>query len=285
MSKLTQLDYKNMKNIFKNAFYKINPVYRIRNIINNSNKILLDKLNFLIDRRISEINNKLDLIQNDRRISEISSKLDLVQNDKRIEKLEEKIYSQKLDIIFQNQNKKEKILIIGYYGAPNMGDEIMLQTILNQINKENKDIYVLFEDNPNYNFYQWDNINFLEYPKSQKDMIKISKYFDTLIVGGGTHLDDQYYDDEYAYKWHIPEMMIIISKLFIKYNKKTYFLSLSSNKEIKNKKFIEDIKEIIDKSTYFSVRDKFSKNELIKNGINNKKIKLLNDPVFLIDDQ
>ena len=39
----------------------------------------------------------------------------------------------------------------------------------------------------------------------------------------------------------------------------------------------DSLKEIINKSTYFSVRDKFSMEELINNGIDSKKIKLLND--------
>jgi len=219
---------------------------------------------------------------------EINSKLESIQNDKsvisKLTKIEEEVYSLKLNTIFLKKTKGEKILVLGYYGAPNMGDELMLTAIINQIKSNNREIYVLFEDNQNYNFSQWDGINFLEYPKNQKNVIQMANYFDTLIVGGGAHLDDTLYDDKTAFSWHIPEMMMLLSKIFINKKKKTYFLSLSSNTKIKNKKFIKDLKQIINKATYFSVRDKYSMDELVRNGINSKKIKLLNDPVFLLEN-
>jgi len=309
---------KKIKNNIKIIYAKLNINYRYHNYILNLNKQIFEK-NLQLESRLSEINSKLEYIQNDKRLSKINSKLEYIQNDKRLSeinskleyiqndkrlseinskleyiqndksiiselaKIEEEIYSQKINIIFQKKTEKEKVLILGYYGAPNMGDELMLSSVINQIKSKNKEIYVLFEDNQKYNFSQWDDINFLEYPKTQKNIIQIAEYFDTLIIGGGAHLDDTFYDDKTAFSWHIPEMMMLLSKLFINKKKKTYFLSLSSNTKIKNKKFIEDLKEIINKSTYFSVRDKFSMEELINNGIDSKKIKLLNDPVFLVD--
>jgi len=241
-----------------------------KNIDSNRNaKEILDSLKFLINSTIENNNTINDKIKNN--FSQINDRLiSIEQNFSYLNK----------------DNINKKVLIVGYYGAPNMGDEVMLKAILDQIEKQKKnyEVSVMFPDNSEYNFLQWNNIKFINFPKSQIDIIKITEYFDAMIVGGGAHIDDQYFRDISAYKWHVPEVIVFLSKSFINKRKKTYFLSLSTNDHLINKEYIKNINFIIENSTYFSVRDELSMLELIKNGANKQKIKLLNDPVFLIKD-
>lgn len=167
--------------------------------------------------------------------------------------------------ILHKNNKKRKILICGFFGAPNLGDELMLQTMLNYLTgKKNIDITVMLANNPDYNILDYYNINFIHYPQSQYDYESLANYYDKVVFAGGAHIDDSTYENKYINEMPFSTTLIELSMRFIKKHKECYWIGLSSNKELNNKKIINKLNYIIKNITYFSLRDTNSLKSLKK---------------------
>lgn len=175
----------------------------------------------------------------------------------------------KLGVFYPEHNRnKKQILVLGYYGAYNYGDEIMLKSLLPQLDK-NAEISVMFHPSARYNFEQFDSV-FHYYPPKIQDAEKIADFYDELIIGGGAHIDDNPQNG-------LPKFMLLLSKEMIKRHKDVRWLAVSANKELSNKNFIDDLKFVVENCTEFFVRDTYSKNLLEKLGIDKNKIKLKRD--------
>lgn len=176
---------------------------------------------------------------------------------------------------------KCKILLVGFYGAPNTGDELMLQALLNKLNFENNSITVMLADNPNYNLLKKYNVNYIHYPKTNMDINMISEYFDKIIFGGGAMIDDFEYDNTLAYKYSTPNILMNLSIKAIYNKKEIYCIGLSSNSYISNPRYIQDLEFVIANSKHFSLRDENSKKTLISSNIHNaENILVINDIVY-----
>lgn len=182
------------------------------------------------------------------------------------------------ELLKLKESNKCKILLVGFYGASNTGDELMLQAILSKLDCEKNEVTVMLADNPNYNIIKKYNVNYLHYPKTNMDINMISKYFDKIIFGGGAIIDDVEYDDSLAYKYNVANILLELSIKAIYYNKEVYCIGLSSNSYISNFKYIKDLEFVIKNAKYFSLRDENSKKTLI-----NAKIKET-DRIEIIDD-
>ena len=177
----------------------------------------------------------------------------------------------------KKQNNKKDILITGYYGAQNCGDELMLEALRELIDRSKYNVYLLAA--PNYSldtsYYYPDHV--IHYPKRVNDIAFISDFFDTIIWGGGAVLDDIRYrycennDNDLTY------ISMKITKSMIMDGKDALILGVSTNGELKDTRMVTDLKYIIDNSKFFSLRDTNSLKTLRKAGVPCTKIKIIDD--------
>lgn len=174
------------------------------------------------------------------------------------------------------KSKFKKILIGGFFGADNLGDELMLQTILSYIPKDNLSaVTVLLCDNDGYNYYNHPGVNFIHIPKNKFDQNIMAQYFDVLFWSGGALIDDS---DYFKNTITLNNLIIDLSKRFLAFNKTVYAFSLSTNKTLTDKNYIQELRMLCDRCDYFSVRDNNSLNLL--NSLNISNITLSDDLVF-----
>lgn len=89
-----------------------------------------------------------------------------------------------------------RILLVGWYGAQNFGDELMLHCLLKRYQRKAKvreffEIAVLIEKNQNYRFLNIpDDVKCFYPPETEKDIVNACATFDEIILGGGSHIDD-----------------------------------------------------------------------------------------------
>ena len=191
-----------------------------------------------------------------------------------------------MELINLKKTEKQKVLVVGFYGAPNLGDELMLQSVLNKMDATKTAITVMLADNPNYKLLNYSNINYIHYPKTNMDINIMANYFDKIVFGGGALIEDKHFDEPDAYKHNTATILIELSMAAISNNKKVYCLGLSTSKELSNEKYKTKLEYIIDKADYFSLRDKNSVETLKKSGLKNtKKIKIINDLAMSLPDR
>lgn len=220
-------------------------------------------------------------------IDSIKSNLETINNnlDRTMEKINQHDYSnpELIQTFASNRTDKKKVLICGFYGAFNLGDELMLETLLNNIpNKDNLDITIMLADNKNTDITKYGKYHFIHYPKTIFDLNYLADFYDVLIFGGGALLDDDKYDVVEPHMT-LGRILINLSMRFIAFEKTTILYGLSSNKKIVNPEFIEKLDYIVKFATYFSLRDTNSLNSLKTAGIDVSKIKIDDDIVFAND--
>lgn len=181
-----------------------------------------------------------------------------------------------------NSTGKKKLLLCGFYGAVNLGDELMLGTLLKFIDESNCfDVTIMLCDNQYIDITRYGKYNFIHYPINHTDLNNIANYFDCLIFGGGAHIDDVGYDDNKHLS--MGRILTDLTMRFITFEKKTALFGLSSNEKIENPEFIKKLNYIVNNCDYFALRDKYSMEALKSCGIDTSKIKLVDDIVFAED--
>lgn len=177
-------------------------------------------------------------------------------------------------------SNKNKVLIVGFYGAPNLGDELMLETILDHLKDDDKvEITIMLCENYDYDITKYPCANIIHYPRNFADINYLAQYFDTILFGGGALIDDYDYESE-SDQLSLGYTLINLSMRAIKYKKKTILYGLSTSKTITNEEFIEKLKYISKNCTYFSLRDTNSLKVLNQCGIDTENIKIVNDIVL-----
>lgn len=161
---------------------------------------------------------------------------------------------------------KKKVLISGYYGFDNFGDEAILQTLIAELNKLNCEITVL-SSNPkktaeNYNVKSIKSFNML---KVFWNTLKT----DVFISGGGSLLQDVTSIKSLIYYLLLLNIAIL--------SRKKVIIFAQGLGPFKNKKGAFWVKNTLKNCTYVSVRDKKSHYLLKKWGINSD---LVCDPFF-----
>ena len=173
------------------------------------------------------------------------------------------------------------ILIAGYYGAENYGDELMLDTILqavpeNQLHR----IAVLLWDNFSYPQDAIDaRITKLHYPNSTWDLEYLARHFSTLVWGGGAIIDDNQYTDD-PLNINTGNLFIRLSSQMLALNKKVYCLGLSANAEINSSTYTKMLDKVASEASIFSLRDPHSLETLRSAGVDVNSIELCHDLAF-----
>jgi|GEM_PF-5654605 len=153
-----------------------------------------------------------------------------------------------------------KVLIAGFYGADNLGDEFMLKAVLNRLSRfESLDITVLLYDNDGYVPPAYKDIHYVHLQKNMYDFPNLVHKFDFFIFGGGAVLDDTNYSVDNAHQYDISTILIKISEYAQASGKKTAFLGLSTSYNMSDMVYIEKLADVVSRSDVFLLRDKYSK--------------------------
>lgn len=261
-----------MKKI-KDLFKKIDDNYsNIVELNKKINKIEIDFNN--INEKFDLLTKKVDLLENE--ISNFNQNFNIMFNFIK----EQNKYSNLEMLTLDNNVKKKRVLLMGFYGAPNLGDELMLEVIVSKLKKINNiDLTVMLSENREFDITNYPSLKIIHYPKSILDINILANYFDTVIVGGGALLDDNDYN-YYNNQLTLSNSLINICYRMIQFNKQTILYGLSTSNTFSNEEYLAKLDYIFKNCTYISLRDTNSLEVLKKYKIDVSKVKIVDDLVF-----
>ena len=178
-----------------------------------------------------------------------------------------------------HDKRKRQILIVGYYGDGNFGDELMLKILIDRFRCGSVEISVVFTESYDYMYSQWDGIFPYVAPKTEVHLEKAADFFDEVILGGGAHIDDTLV---HSYSF-TPKLICDLTKLMLNRDKVVKWIGVSTSTKLTRNSYICDLKNIAGKITEFSVRDSYSLNLLKGLGVDIKHLTLTNDIAYGID--
>ena len=171
-------------------------------------------------------------------------------------------------------SKKDEILISGYYGFKNSGDDALLEAIINDIkkHKESPNITVLSanpkETEKRYRVKAINRFNILK-------LVRHMKNAGMLISGGGTLIQDATSTKSLIY-------YLAVIRLALRNNIKVMLYSNGIG-PLRNEHNIKRVKKVLNKVDVITLRDPESKSELDKLGIDKPEIMVSADPVFGVE--
>lgn len=177
-----------------------------------------------------------------------------------------------------DDGKSGKVLVAGWYGAGNFGDELMLRTILHYVPERYMDrVYVLLWDNESYDRNTFDlRCHVAHYPNSTWDVEKLADMFDAVVWGGGAILDDRQYDSN-PRNFNTGNLFIRISEQMLARGKRVFALGLSTNLFIDDEEYSRRLSRIIGLTDCFSLRDPYSLKTLQDANVDCDKVVLCED--------
>ena len=173
------------------------------------------------------------------------------------------------------ENHGDRILMSGYYGYNNSGDEAILTTIYNNIQKidRNINITVLSRD-PEETMAEYGFQDVVSRFDFFKVMSEIKKC-DILLSGGGSLLQDTTSTRSLMYYLFIIEWAKIMHKKVMLYANGIGPVSKKANRRM--------VKRVVSKADIITLREEASKNELISMGIPDNNLFVTADPVFTME--
>jgi len=167
-----------------------------------------------------------------------------------------------------------RILISGYYGFNNLGDEAILEAIINNLNKsiKNSEITVL-SANPKITSTKY-NVRSMN-RKNIFKIIRAIKECNLLISGGGSLLQDTTSKRSIHYYLGIIGIGLLMRKKVMIYSQGIGPINKGLNRIITG--------FLLNKVDYITVRDQESKEDLVSMGVRENKIEVTADPVISID--
>ena len=159
---------------------------------------------------------------------------------------------------YRNDTTKKKVLICGYYGAQNCGDELMLQACLDHLDHPEIDITILLYNNFYFNPNHYLPHKTIHYPKSIADTDFLAQEFDAIIWGGGAVIDDTtcFFNGIHT---NLSYTLMTVTKKMLSLGKQVFLLGVSTNQIIQNRKYISE--RYFPKSRYrFTQRQKLDQN-------------------------
>jgi len=172
-------------------------------------------------------------------------------------------------------NHKRNILMSGYYGFNNSGDEAILTTIYKNTKKSNDNINItVLSKNPEEtkSKYGFENVVY------RFDFFKVLKEIrncDILLSGGGSLLQDTTSTRSIMYYLSIIECAKIMRKKVMLYANGIGPVSRKKNRNI--------VKRVLNKVDIITLREEDSLDELVSMGITNNNMFVTADPVFTME--
>lgn len=261
------VDYNFINQLIEDHSIKyLSEMSQVETELKKENEKVQQRIEEKVDKKIEELNNHInnEFYRISKDIEQIKCKNIELQN-------------------IRYDKQKKNILIIDFYGAPNLGDELMLETILEYLEDvPNTKITILLADNPGYNIDKYKEVRFIHYPKTLCDFNTLAEQYDYFIFGGGAILSDKNYKKESSYQYDLGTILVKLSIRAIAFHKKLIFFGLSASSEIKDVEYLEKLEYIIKNASYFSVRDKYTKKFLTeKMGQEIEKYVIFNHDIVL----
>ncbi len=172
-----------------------------------------------------------------------------------------------------HKSKSSDVMISGYYGFDNSGDDSILKAIVGNLKELKPDIKILaLSNNPvqTKSVYGVDSIHRFNIPKIYKRLKRTS----LLISGGGSLIQDVTSDKSLAY-------YLLIIKMAQKTGTKVMLYSNGIG-PIENKRNYGKIKDALDRADLITLRESSSVDELKKIGVTNPNITVTADPAFTL---
>ncbi len=172
-------------------------------------------------------------------------------------------------------NHTRNLLMSGYYGFNNSGDEAILTTIYKNTKKSNDNINItVLSKNPDEtkSKYGFENVVY------RFDLFKVLKeinHCDILLSGGGSLLQDTTSTRSIMYY-----LFIIVCAKFMH---KKVMLYANGIGPVSRKKNRNMVKRVLNKVDIITLREEDSLDELVAMGVTNKNIFVTADPVFSMD--
>lgn len=166
-----------------------------------------------------------------------------------------------------------KILISGYYGFNNIGDESILRAVIDSLRERINDIEItVLSQNPEYTAQKYGvkSVN----RKSMHDIVKAVKNCDLLISGGGSLLQDVTSRKSIIYYLMIMWLARLFGKRFFIYSQGIGPIITKLNRKL--------TAATLKKASGIVVRDEASKELLIEVGIKSEDIYVTADPVLRV---
>lgn len=166
----------------------------------------------------------------------------------------------------------KKILVSGYYGYNNIGDEAILKGLIDGLSRESDGEIIVLSKNPDWTTekYKVKSVN----RSNIIEVIKAIKNSDIVLSGGGSLLQDVTSKKSIIYYLGILQLAMI-------FRKKTFIYS-SGIGPIKLKRNIDFARWILNRVDFINVRDSQSKRQLREIGVN-REVLVTTDTVFGID--
>ena len=168
---------------------------------------------------------------------------------------------------------EKRILVAGWYGADNLGDELILRAALSHLpEKASGRTTVLLWDNPTYERLSLDlRVNTIHYPTTTWQLEALAAAFDIVVWGGGAILDDRQFDSN-PVNFNMGNLFIRLSEMMIARDKSVRCLGLSSNTTLEGGRYLSHLAHIVTESRDFSIRDPYSLTTFTDNGIPSEQI-------------
>lgn len=155
----------------------------------------------------------------------------------------------------------KNVAIIGWLGAFNLGDDMMLDVTLSHLDACNHTPTLLVHDTNDEVKKKYDRYRLVQRrPLTDQAIEDVVSTNDALWVNGGALIDDKRYDSNESLARDIAR----VARAFIAQQKKVIVYGVSVSADIQDATLIQDYKFIIENATYFSTRDTLSKRELVR---------------------
>lgn len=170
-------------------------------------------------------------------------------------------------------NSQKSILISGYYGFDNSGDDAILKAIVKDIRDKNSEIDIkVLSNNPSKteSMYKVVGVNRFKFG----EVFKAIKNTDLFISGGGSLLQDVTSTRSILYYLAIMKLTKIFGKPVMVYANGIGPIEKKLNRFL--------AKGVLNKVDLITLRDEASKKYVEDLGVKNKKIFVTSDPVFTL---
>ena len=180
-----------------------NMLIKNQNAVAAINSDIIEQRKFF-DQKIKEIVSEKE--QAEKRLCEI---------ERFLTALSEKNAYVNFEYLYLLNNTKTKVLLAGFYGARNLGDELMMQKVYQDLDVDKSSVYVLMCDNPELNVFQYPGMNMIHYPKTKFDYSFLADQFDCVIFGGGAVIDDVMYRKKDSFPFDMGKIFAELGTAFI----------------------------------------------------------------------
>ncbi len=179
-----------------------------------------------------------------------------------------------LDMYRQVCQKEHRIVMSGYYGFNNAGDDAILESILKAIREASDQVAVtVLSNDPDQtrSRYGVDAVSRF----SMSGMSAALRHSDALLFGGGSLLQDSTSTRSLLYYLSVIRMAQRLHRPVM-----LYANGIGPVRRKRNRRWV---KKVVERATLVTLRDHSSREELEKMGVPTQKLRVTADPVFHLD--